>query len=134
MAEITHAYQLAPEDPNVDYYYARALFENERFVEAEPLLKQLSRYNGQRSGRRKIVLLALAQTEIRLGNFLEAENTLNILSQMDDAFPGLHNALGNLYLLRGRVVTARQELLREFELTGDIRSKQQAVTLSSGDK
>ncbi|HEU0049545.1 MAG TPA: tetratricopeptide repeat protein, partial [Nitrososphaera sp.] len=131
LEELTRAHQLAPENPNVDYYYARALFENGRYVEAEPLLEQLSNRSEQKKGRREILLLALGQTEMRLGRFLESENTLNRLSQMDSAFPGLHNTFGNLYQLEGKLGVASAEFMKEFELTGDFRSKKQAIALGA---
>jgi protein O-mannosyl-transferase len=37
LEKATQAYRLAPENVSVGYYYARGLFENERFVQAEPL-------------------------------------------------------------------------------------------------
>jgi tetratricopeptide (TPR) repeat protein len=129
LEETTRAYQLAPENPNVDYYYARALFENGRYVDAEPLLEQLSSHSDQENGRRQILLLALAQTEMRLGRLGEAENVLDRLSEIDGSFPGLHSARGNVYKLEGKLRSAREEFWEEFEITGDLRSKEEAVAL-----
>lgn len=132
LEKAVQAYRLAPENVSVAYYYARGLFENRRFLEAEPLLQQLSKRTDQKTGRRKILLLAVAQSEMGLGKFLEAENALNALSQMDDAFPGLHSTWGNLYQLQGKLNMASQEFMKDFQLTGDLRSKRQAIALDAG--
>jgi tetratricopeptide (TPR) repeat protein len=133
LEQTTRAYRLAPDDPNVDYYYAQALFENGRYADAEPLLEQISNRPDQKQNRRQIVLLALAQTEMRLGRLGEADQALNLLEHMDGAFPGLHNTRGNLYRLEGKLSVAKEEFMKEFRITGDLRSKRAAVALDVGD-
>lgn len=115
LEETARAYKLAPENPNVDYHYAWALYENGRYSEAEPLLHDLADRTDQPRRRRKIVLLALAQAEMKQVQLAEAEKTLKVLLQMDDEFPGLHTALGNLYQLQGRPGLAEREFVRESE-------------------
>jgi tetratricopeptide (TPR) repeat protein len=131
--EVTQAYHLAPNDPNVDYYYARALFENGRYPDAEPLLKQLSRPTTLNGGRQQIVLLAFAETEIKLGKLGDAEQVLDLLEQLNAVFPGLHNTRGNLYELEGNLSGAKEEFLKEFKITGDVRSKRAALALDAGN-
>ena len=133
LEETTQAYHLAPDDPNVDYYYARALFDNGLYAAAEPLLEQISIRSDQSRWRRQIVLLALAQTDMRLGRLGEADQALNLLEQTNNTFPGLHNTRGNLYRLEGKQNSAKEEFMKEFKITGDLRSTRAAVALDGGD-
>jgi len=117
------AYRLQPEDQNAEYFYAKGLFESTQYPQAEPLLEQLSRRTDLAKSRRLIVLLALAQAKMRLGKFAEAEQNLDLLSQTDNFYPGLHNALGNLYQLEGKSENASEEFFKESKVTRSLDPK-----------
>src|SRR5262249_9169389 len=95
MTEFRTAYQLAPSDPNAIYNLAHGLFEMRQYRDAEPLFRRIM-HSPEIVGKRKPVLLALADTEIGLGKFSSSENTLQELNELDPQFPALHRTLGIL--------------------------------------
>jgi protein O-mannosyl-transferase len=126
LEEITQAHRLAPGNTDVDYYYARGLFESKRCGEAEPLLEKLSSVSDQKLGRRLIILLALAQCQLGQNKVTAAQTTLNMLSQLDNEYPGLHQARGNLYRLEGQETAAAEEFVKEAQLKRSTGSRTNA--------
>jgi Flp pilus assembly protein TadD len=128
MNEFRIAYELAPSNPNAIYNLAHGLFETKQYAEAEPLFKQVTN-SPQPESQRKAILLALADSEISLGNLPAAEEVLRDLERLDPEFRALHRTLGILFQKEGRIREAQVEYHREFQVSGDMQSEQQAIAL-----
>lgn len=128
MNEFRTAYQLSPSDPNAIYNLAHGFFETKRYAEAEPLFKQIAN-SPQLESQRKAILLALADTEISLGNLASGQDVLQKLENLDPRFPALHRTLGILFQREGRIGEAQAEYHREFQISGDMQAERQAIAL-----
>lgn len=128
MSEFRTAFQLAPNDPNAVYNLAHGLFETKQYAEAEPLFRQVTN-SPQVEPQRKAILLALADTEISLGNLSSGEDVLLDLERTDPEFRALHRTLGILFQKQGRLSQAQLEYHKEFQISGDMQSERQAIAL-----
>jgi protein O-mannosyl-transferase len=128
MNEFRIAYQLAPSDPNAIYNLAHGFFEMHQYAEAEPLFRKVVD-SPELASRRKPVLLALADTEISLGNLSDAMEVLERLQGLDAKFPALHRTLGIVFQREGRITEAQAEYHKEFQVSGDMQAERQAIAL-----
>jgi Flp pilus assembly protein TadD len=128
MKEFRIAWELAPSDPRATYDLAHGLFETHQYVEAEPMLRLVSR-SPELESKRKAILLALADTKISLGNLSGADEVLQELNQLDPKFPALHRTLGIVFQREGRLTEAQLEYHREFQVSGDMQAEQQAIAM-----
>jgi Flp pilus assembly protein TadD len=126
--EFRTAFQLAPNDPNAIYNLAHGLFEMHQYAEAEPLFRKVVD-SPELASRRKPVLLALADTEISLGNLSDAMEVLERLQGLDVKFPALHRTLGIVFQREGRITEAQAEYHKEFQVSGDMQAERQAIEL-----
>jgi protein O-mannosyl-transferase len=126
--EFRMAWQLAPNDANATYNLAHGLFETHQYADAEPLLRQVS-ISPELESKRKAVLLALADTEISLGNLSDAMEVLERLQGLDAKFPALHRTLGIVFQREGRITEAQAEYHKEFQVSGDMQAERQAIAL-----
>jgi predicted Zn-dependent protease len=132
MAWFKRAVQTAPEDTNAKYHLARGLMRTKQFAAAVPYLKDLAYGHDQSTSktRRSVLLLSLANAEIELNEPDKAESTLDDLSTLDFAFPGLHRTRGILFQREGRLQQAQDEYSLEYRLSGDRESGRQAAALA----
>lgn len=126
--EFRTAYQLAPSNPDAIYNLAHGFFETKQYAEAEPLFRQVENSPAAES-QRKAILLALADTEITLGNLASGQDVLQRLERLDPRFPALHRTLGILFQKEGRITDAQAEYHREFHISGDMQAERQAIAL-----
>lgn len=121
---------ISPEDPNAEFFLARGLFANGEYGAAEPYLKELSDSTRLKPARRATVLLSLGQVELRLNQLIDAEVTLRQLENENESYGGLHDTLGALYQIEGKIPEAQREYVREFQVSGDPSSGQKAIQLA----
>jgi protein O-mannosyl-transferase len=131
LEQFRNAYRIAPDDPNVKFHLARGLFETHQYAAAEPLFEELSRSPQPDSTRMKKILLTLADVEISLAKLPEATQTLQRLNLLDSVFPGLHRTLGIVFQEQGQIPEAQAEYAREYEASGDLEAKRQAMALGN---
>lgn len=131
LQQFRHAYDVAPDDPEVTFHLADALFETTNYAEVEPLLIQLSQDSRLPFSRRALVALSLAKAQMRLGKLSAAESTLRSLIGVNDTFRGVHQTLGALYEMQGRLSDAKREYQREFQVLGDPELERRALQLSN---
>ncbi len=124
------AHKLKPDDSSATFFLATGLFVDNQYSAAEPYLKELADAPRLWPGQRPIVLLCLGKAETRLGHLSHAEEVLVELRREDDAKPGLHEALGNLYQTEGRIPEAQAEYAREFQVSRDPAARQKALDLA----
>lgn len=130
LEQFSHAFELAPDDPEVIYHLSRGLFEMGYYENAEPYLIRVCGDTRISSFRRALVSISLAQTQIRLGKLTSAESILEDLEIKFDSLRGVHSTLGTVYEMQGRLVEAKGEYVREFDVSGDINSKRRAEALT----
>ena len=128
IGEFRSALQLAPNDPNAIYNLAHGLFETHQYAEAEPLFRIIVD-SPELMAQRKPMLLALADTEISLGNLSGGNDVLRELNQLDPKYPALHRTLGIVLQREGRINEAQAEYHKEFQVSGDRQAEHQAITL-----
>jgi hypothetical protein len=58
---------------------------------------------------------------------MRAEEVLVQLGKERDAYPGLHDTLGSLYQMEGRIPEALNEFTREFQVSGNPQSAAKSV-------
>jgi Flp pilus assembly protein TadD len=127
--ELRRARDVSPNDFEVNYHLARALFETKRYTEAEPYLAQLANDPNTPFTRRGLLSLSLAQTEIRLGRLTAANSVLQSMEPQYDGLKGYHQARAVLYESAGRVSDARAEYIREYQISGDESSRRRASVI-----
>ncbi len=130
LEQFRNAYRIAPDDPNVKFHLARGLFETHEYATAEPLFEELSRSPQPDSTRMKKILLTLADVEITLGKLPEATQALQRLNLLDSVFPGLHRTLGIVFQQQGQIPEAQAEYAKEYQTSGDLEAKRQAMALA----
>jgi len=129
LAQLREAYTTSPDNPEALFHLARGLFETKNYVEAEPYLRRFSQDNRISWPRRSLLTLSLAQTELQLGKLSSAETMLQGLATTNDSLRGVHQSLGALYEIQGKLPEAQREYEREFQVSGDIRSRRRALVL-----
>jgi predicted negative regulator of RcsB-dependent stress response len=129
LAQLREASTISPDNPEALFHLARGLFETKHYAEAEPYLRRLSQDNRISWPRRSLLTLSLAQTELQLGKLSSAETTLQGLATTNDSLRGVHQSLGALYEIQGKLPEAQREYEREFQVSGDIRSRRRALVL-----
>ena len=128
--QFRHTYEVSPDNPDVSYRYARALFEAGKFDEAEPLLSKLSGETAIPEPRQSVLKVALGQTQIRLNKLSAAQATLEPLLATNDNLRELHRTLGTLYEMEGRLYDASHEYEREYQVSGDLQAHRRAIILA----
>jgi tetratricopeptide (TPR) repeat protein len=121
---------LAPGDPRISLFLARALAAIKNYGEAEIILNGLLLREDFDAGRQNRIRLSLANVEIGLGKLDEAQILLQRIEQADSKFPELHWALGVLYQKQGQLPLAQAEFEKEYQLTGDQAAQRQSIILS----
>lgn len=129
LQQLRHAYDITPGDPEVTYRLADALFETRNYAQVEPLLYQLSQDSRLPAFRRASAALALAKTQIRLDKLSSAESTLRSAMVLDENLRGVHQTLGALYEMQGKVSDAKHEYYRELQILGDPELERRALEL-----
>jgi protein O-mannosyl-transferase len=124
------ASNVAPENPEIVFTLAKALFKTGRYAEVEPLFEELSQWLNLPQTRRELAQLSLGQVEIRLGKFKRAEEILLLLRSENYSYPLLHDTLGALYQSQGRLRAAESEYVQEFSISGNAASRQKALRIS----
>jgi protein O-mannosyl-transferase len=121
---------LAPDEPRISLFLARALAAMKNYGEAETILTGLVSRKDLDAGRQNRIRLSLANVEIALGKLDDAKLLLQEVEQADANFPELHWALGVLYQKQGQLPLAQAEYEEEYRLTGDQSAQRQAIILS----
>ena len=129
MRELRAAYQLAPSDPNAIYNLAHGYFETKQYAEAQPLFKLVAN-SPQLESHRKAILLALADTDMTLGNMSSGEDVLLDLER-STLNSGASPRLGILFQKEGRIREAQLEYHKEFQIAGDLQAERQSIALSN---
>jgi protein O-mannosyl-transferase len=130
LEQFRRAFALAPDDPEVIYHLSRGLFEMGDYENAEPYLIRVCSDSRISSFRRALVSISLAQTQIKLGKITSAESILKDLEIRFDSLRGVHSTLGTVYEMQGRLLEAKGEYLREFNVSGDNNSKRRGEALT----
>jgi Tfp pilus assembly protein PilF len=130
LEQFRHAHDISPDNPEVLYRLARGLFETKNYAEAEPYLIQISRDPNLPASRRAVLALSLGQTQMRLGELSSAQSTLRELEVRNDTLRGVHQSLGALYELEGKLFDASREYEREFQISGDLKAHRRAIELN----
>jgi Tfp pilus assembly protein PilF len=131
LQQFRHAYEVAPDDPEVIYHLASGLFQTGNYAEAEPFLYQLSQDARLPFYRRALIALSLARTQIRLGKLSSAESSLRLVMVLNENLQGVHQTLGALYEMQGRLSDAKREYERELQVLGDPELERRALELSN---
>ena len=130
IAQFTQAHDLEPDNPITTVYLARGLFANQQYGAAEPYLEQLSHDTRITPGQRFEAMVALGQADIKLGRLPAAAAVLDQVRNENESYPRLHFTLGTLYQIQGRIPEAQSEYAREYQVSGDLISRQKAVELA----
>jgi len=126
------AHELKPDDSDATFQLTVGLFNDKQYATAEPYLEELFRHSTDFAPeRRQFVLFALGQTDVRLNHLARAEEVLRQLSVENDLYPGLHGTLGALYEVQGKILPAQLEYTREYEVSGDLHSRERSQFLAA---
>jgi Tfp pilus assembly protein PilF len=130
LEQFKRASVIEPENANAQFTYAKGLFETKQYEVAEPYFIATAQSTGLSEERRELSTLCLAQIQIHMGNLSRAEETLLGLQSVNPSHPLLHDTLGTLYEVQGRLSDAQREYVSEFKISGTPASREKAIRLS----
>ena len=130
LQNLRKAHDLAPGEPKISLFLARALFGEQKYDEAEALLAGLLLREDFDVNRKNGIRVSLANVEMSLKKLDSAETLLRQVEQSDPNVPELHWALGSLYLRQGNIPQAQAQFEKEYQLTGDPAAQRQATLLA----
>jgi len=130
LQNLSKAHDLAPNEPKISLFLARALFAEQKYDEAETLLAGLLLREDFDTNRKNGIRVSLANVEMSLKKFDSAETLLHQVEQSDPKLPELHWGLGSLHLRQGNIPQAQAEFEKEYQLTGDPAAERQSILLA----
>jgi protein O-mannosyl-transferase len=130
LQNLRKAHDLAPGEPKVSLFLARALFAEQKYDEAEALLASLLLQEDLDTNRKNGIRVSLANVEMSLKKLDSAETLLREVERSDPNLPELHWALGSLYLRQGNIPQAQAQFEAEYQLTGDPAAQRQSMLLA----
>jgi tetratricopeptide (TPR) repeat protein len=130
LQNLRKAHGLAPAEPKISLFLARALFAEQKYDEAEALFAGLLLRDDFDANRKNGIRVSLANVEMSLEKLDAAGNLLRQVEQSDPNVPELHWALGSLYLRQGNIPQAQAQFEMEYQLTGDPAAQRQSILLA----
>jgi protein O-mannosyl-transferase len=130
LEQLRKAHEVAPDNPKVTQFLARALFTARRYGEVESVLTQLLRDPNLQTARKNSTLVSLATVEISLQRLDFGQAILQQVAQSDPRTPLLHWTTGVLLQKEGLLEQAQAEYQKEFEITGDQAAKEQSEIIA----